>query len=196
MITIPLLTAEELTILSQGDSAGPLYVYQNTVPEELRVLQANCSEINPQDPNVQLLIARLYKTVTDGDRAGVGIAAPQVGLNRNLFLVKRFDKANEPFEFFINPQIVWYSSLLQQGEEGCLSIEDRYDKVYRSLAIQILYFDLEGNQYQEVVEGYTAVIMQHEYDHLNGVLFTDRIQEQAQRQYTDATIETPLVYEV
>ncbi len=196
MITIPLLTAEELTILSQGDSAGPLYVYQNTVPEELRVLQANCSEINPQDPNVQLLIARLYKTVTDGDRAGVGIAAPQVGLNRNLFLVKRFDKANEPFEFFINPQIVWYSSLLQQGEEGCLSIEDRYDKVYRSLAIQILYFDLEGNQYQEVVEGYTAVIMQHEYDHLNGVLFTDRIQEQAQRQYTDATVETPLVYEV
>jgi len=148
MITIPLLTAEELTILPQGDSAGPLYVYQNTVPEELRVLQANCSEINPQDPNVQLLIARLYKTVTDGDRAGVGIAAPQVGLNRNLFLVKRFDKANEPFEFFINPQIVWYSSLLQQGEEGCLSIEDRYDKVYRSLAIQILYFDLEGNQYQ------------------------------------------------
>lgn len=196
MITIPLLTAEELTILSQGDSAGPLYVYQNTVPEELRVLQANCSEINPQDPNVQLLIARLYKTVTDGDRTGVGIAAPQVGLNRNLFLVKRFDKANEPFEFFINPQIVWYSSLLQQGEEGCLSIEDRYDKVYRSLAIQILYFDLEGNQYQEVVEGYTAVIMQHEYDHLNGVLFTDRIQEQAQRQYTDATVETPLVYEV
>lgn len=196
MITIPLLTAEELTILSQGDSTGPLYVYQNTVPEELRVLQANCSEINPQDPNVQLLIARLYKTVTDGDRAGVGIAAPQVGLNRNLFLVKRFDKANEPFEFFINPQIVWYSSLLQQGEEGCLSIEDRYDKVYRSLAIQILYFDLEGNQYQEVVEGYTAVIMQHEYDHLNGVLFTDRIQEQAQRQYTDATVETPLVYEV
>lgn len=196
MTAIPLLTTEELAILAQGEPSNPLYVYQNTVPDELRVLQANCMDINPQDPNVQLLIARLYKTVTDGDRAGVGIAAPQVGLNRNMFLVKRFDKTNESFEFFINPQIVWYSSLLQQGEEGCLSIEDRYDKVYRSLAIQILYFDLEGNQYQEVVEGYTAVIMQHEFDHLNGVLFTDRIQEQAQRQYADATVETPLVYEV
>lgn len=196
MIAIPLLTTEELAILAQGDPSDPLYVYQDTVPEELRVLQTNCTDINPQDPNVQLLIARLYKTVTDGDRAGVGIAAPQVGLNRRIFLVKRFDKANEPFEFFINPQIIWYSNVLQQGEEGCLSIEDRYDEVYRSLAIQILYFDLEGNQYQEVVEGYTAVIMQHEYDHLNGVLFTDRIREQAQRKYVDATAETPLVYEV
>lgn len=196
MIAIPLLTTEELAILAQGDPSDPLYVYQDTVPEELRVLQTNCTDINPQDPNVQLLIARLYKTVTDGDRAGVGIAAPQVGLNRRIFLVKRFDKANEPFEFFINPQIIWYSTVLQQGEEGCLSIEDRYDEVYRSLAIQILYFDLEGNQYQEVVEGYTAVIMQHEYDHLNGVLFTDRIREQAQRKYVDATAETPLVYEV
>lgn len=162
----------------------------------MQILQTTCKEINPQDPNVQMLIARMYKTVTDGDRAGVGIAAPQVGLSRRLFLVKRFDKANEPFEFFINPQITWYSSLLQKGEEGCLSIEDRYDHVYRSFAVQLVYFDLEGNQYQEVVEGYTAVIIQHEYDHLNGVLFTDRIQEQLQRKYEDATTETPLVYEV
>lgn len=196
MISIPLLTTEELALLTQGAQSDPLYVYQNTVAEELRVLQANCTEINPQDPNVQLLIARMYKTVTDGERAGVGIAAPQVGINRRSFLVKRFDKPNEPFEFFINPQIVWYSSLLQQGEEGCLSIENCYANVYRSLAIQVLYYDLEGNQYQEVIEGYTAVIIQHEYDHLNGLLFTDRIQEQAERQYADATLETPLVYEV
>lgn len=196
MITIPLLTAEEIDLITAGNQVQPLYVYQNTVAEELQILQTTCKEINPQDPNVQMLIARMYKTVTDGDRAGVGIAAPQVGLSRRLFLVKRFDKANEPFEFFINPQITWYSSLLQKGEEGCLSIEDRYDHVYRSFAVQLVYFDLEGNQYQEVVEGYTAVIIQHEYDHLNGVLFTDRIQEQLQRKYEDATTETPLVYEV
>ncbi|QQU03940.1 peptide deformylase [Myroides odoratus] len=190
------LTTEELALIFEGDQTQPMYVYQDTVPAELQVLKSNCIAIDPQDANVKMLIARMFKTVTDGDRAGVGIAAPQVGLNRRLFLVKRFDKANEPFEFFINPQITWYSAVLQQGEEGCLSIEDRYDAVYRSLAVQITYFDLEGNHYQEVVEGYTAVIIQHEYDHLNGILFTDRIEEQEQRKYEDATLETPLVYEV
>jgi len=196
MIVSHSLTQDEVALLSEGDQSQPMYVYQDTVPAELEVLKTNCSEIDPQDENVKVLIARLYKTVTDGDRAGVGIAAPQIGINRRLFLVKRFDKVNEPFEFFINPQIIWYSSLLQQGEEGCLSIENRYDTVYRSMAVQLTYFDLEGNHYQEVVEGYTAVIIQHEYDHLNGILFTDRIDEQRERQYEDATIETPLVYEV
>ncbi|WP_410881649.1 peptide deformylase [Myroides sp. DW712] len=196
MIASQLLTQDELALLFEGDQNQPMYVYQDTVPAELQVLKNNCVAIDPRDENVKMLIARMYKTVTDGDRAGVGIAAPQVGFNRRLFLVKRFDKANEPFEFFLNPQIIWYSSLLQQGEEGCLSIENRYEAVYRSMTIQLTYFDLEGNQYQEVVEGYTAVIMQHEYDHLNGILFTDRIVEQAQREYEDATIETPLVYEV
>ncbi|WP_158962501.1 peptide deformylase [Myroides fluvii] len=196
MIPCNPLTTEELALIFEGDQTQPMYVYQDGVPDELQVLKTNCTEIDPQDTNVKMLIARMYKTVADGDRAGVGIAAPQVGLARRLFLVKRFDKANEPFEFFINPQIVWYSAVLQQGDEGCLSIEDRYEAVYRSLAVQITYFDLEGNHYQEVVEGYTAVIMQHEYDHLNGILFTDRVVEQEERQYEDATLETPLVYEV
>ncbi|MGS4345373.1 peptide deformylase [Myroides odoratus] len=196
MIASHSFTHDELALLFEGDQSQPMYVYQDTVPAELQVLKTNCVEIDPRDENVKMLIARMYKTVTNEDRAGVGIAAPQVGLNRRLFLVKRFDKANEPFEFFINPQIVWYSSLLQQGEEGCLSIENRYDAVYRSMAVQLTYFDLEGNHYQEVVEGYTAVIIQHEYDHLNGILFTDRLDEQRQRNYEDATIETPLVYEV
>lgn len=196
MIASHSFTHDELALLFEGDQSQPMYVYQDTVPAELQVLKTNCVEIDPRDENVKMLIARMYKTVTNEDRAGVGIAAPQVGLNRRLFLVKRFDKANEPFEFFINPQIVWYSSLLQQGEEGCLSIENRYDAVYRSMAVQLTYFDLEWNHYQEVVEGYTAVIIQHEYDHLNGILFTDRLDEQRQRNYEDATIETPLVYEV
>ncbi|WP_413513940.1 peptide deformylase [Myroides odoratus] len=190
------LTQEEIELITRGDHSKAMHIYQDTVLEELQVLKANCIEINPTDVHLKTLIARMYQTVTDGDRSGVGIAAPQVGVNRRIFLVKRYDKINEPFEFFINPQIVWYSTLLQQGQEGCLSIEDRYDTVYRSLAVHITYFDLEGKQYQEVVEGYTAVILQHEYDHLNGVLFTDRIEEQVQRKYRDATEEIPLVYEV
>lgn len=190
------LTQEEIELITRGDHSKAMHIYQDTVLEELQVLKGNCIEINPADVHLKTLIARMYQTVTDEERSGVGIAAPQVGVNRRIFLVKRYDKINEPFEFFINPQIVWYSSLLQQGQEGCLSIEDRYDTVYRSLAVHITYFDLEGKQYQEVVEGYTAVILQHEYDHLNGVLFTDRIEEQVQRKYRDATEEISLVYEV
>lgn len=190
------LTQEEIELITRGDHSKAMHIYQDTVLEELQVLKGNCIEINPADVHLKTLIARMYQTVTDEERSGVGIAAPQVGVNRRIFLVKRYDKINEPFEFFINPQIVWYSTLLQQGQEGCLSIEDRYDTVYRSLAVHITYFDLEGKQYQEVVEGYTAVILQHEYDHLNGVLFTDRIEEQAQCKYRDATEEIPLVYEM
>jgi len=189
------LTAEELAVLGNGDSYTGMHVYQDTVPYELAVLKADCQLLDPKDPNVKILIARMYHTVAEGERAGVGIAAPQVGLNRRLFLVKRFDKAEEPFEFFINPEIVWYSSLLQKGEEGCLSIENRYDAVYRSLAVQVTYYDLEGNHYQEVIEGYTAVIVQHEFDHLNGILFTDRIIEQEHKAYSDASLEIELVYE-
>ncbi|MBC8882444.1 peptide deformylase [Flavobacterium piscinae] len=105
--------------------------------------------------------------------------APQVGINRNLFWVQRFDKPGEPFEFYINPKIIWRSELLRKGMEGCLSIpEDRGD-VYRNYTIKVTYFDLKGNFKEEIVEGFTAVIFQHEEDHLNGILFTDRIIEQA-----------------
>ena len=92
--------------------------------------------------------------------------------------VYNFDKPNEPFEYYVNPKIVWRSNLIRKGAEGCLSIPDERGDVYRNYTIQISYFDANGDFKQEVIEGFTAVIFQHEIDHLNGILFTERMMEQ------------------
>lgn len=190
---IPISTAEKNLILS-GDKSEPLRVLQTSDEQDLIVLRADNLELDPKDTVLKELINRMFQTVTDENKPGVGIAAPQIGINRRVFLAQRLDKPEQPFEFFVNPEIVWYSKILRKGEEGCLSIAEAYDTVYRSYAIQITYFDLEGKHFQEVVEGFTAVIMQHEMDHLNGILFTDHVEEQREKEYEDASTKNVLVY--
>lgn len=120
-------------------------------------------------------------TVMNPDHADVGIAAPQVGINKNVIWVQRFDKKGEPFEFFINPKIIWRSQLTRLGTEGCLSIPDQREETERSYAIRLQYWDKKGNIIEENIEGFTAVIFQHEVDHLYGILYPDRLEEQAKR---------------
>lgn len=169
--------AERDLILS-GPETEMLRVTQVTDSADLKILKAVSTDINPKDKLIPVLAKRMYLAMRDPARPGVGIAAPQVGINKNIIWVQRFDKPNEPFEYYINPKIVWRSNLIRKGAEGCLSIPDERGDVYRNYTIQISYFDAQGNFKQEVIEGFTAVIFQHEIDHLNGVLFTDRIIEQ------------------
>ncbi|MDM1503584.1 peptide deformylase [Myroides marinus] len=194
MSTYSKLNDIENLLIKQNSVDIPMHVLQVDNPKEEQVLRAMCEEVLPTDENLKYLIARMYKTVQSEEKPGVGIAAPQVGINRRVFLVQRMDKEGEPFEFFINPEIVWYSKIQRRGDEGCLSIADAYGQVHRSLAIQITYYDLSGEHFQEVVEGFTAVIMQHEFDHLNGVLFTDRMIEQENNQYYNASPTSEIVY--
>lgn len=195
MNTYSKLNDIENQLIQQSSVELPMHVLQVDNPIEEEVLRTICQEVVPTDENLRYLIARMYTTVQSEEKPGVGIAAPQVGINRRVFLVQRMDKKDEPFEFFINPEITWYSKVLRRGDEGCLSIAETYGQVYRSLAIQITYYDLSGEHFQEVVEGFTAVIMQHEFDHLNGVLFTDRIKEQENNQYYNASPTSEIVYQ-
>lgn len=188
------LNKDELALLTKESAREPMRVLQTTDEMDDQFLHTICQPVNPMDSNLKLLISKMTTTVLDEKKRGVGIAAPQIGINRRVFLAQRLDKKDHPFEFFINPEIVWYSKIKRIGEEGCLSIPDIYEKVVRSLAIQITYYDLNGQHFQEVVEGYTAVIMQHEYDHLNGVLFPERIAEQAKNEYFNASPNGELVY--
>ncbi|RXR32511.1 peptide deformylase [Flavobacterium piscinae] len=172
-------TKEERDFILAADTTQMFKVIQITEPNELKILKAVSSDIHPKDKLLPIVAKRMFLAMRDPENPGIGIAAPQVGINRNLFWVQRFDKPGEPFEFYINPKIIWRSELLRKGMEGCLSIpEDRGD-VYRNYTIKVTYFDLKGNFKEEIVEGFTAVIFQHEEDHLNGILFTDRIIEQA-----------------
>ncbi len=126
----------------------------------------------------KLLKAGMLATVTDPADSGVGIAAPQVGISRRLIAVQRFDKEGEPFEFYINPKITWYSPVKKSGSEGCLSIPDFSTVAERSQEIEISHTDEEtGNIVTEKIGGFTAIIFQHEIDHLDGILFSDRIPE-------------------
>ena len=188
------INTTEISLIESGEKNEPLRVLLTSDEHDLMILRADNLEVNPKDIVLKELIGRMFQTVTDENKPGVGIAAPQIGINRRVFLAQRLDKPEHPFEFFINPEIVWYSKVLRKGEEGCLSIAEAYDTVYRSYAIQITYYDLEGKHFQEVVEGFTAVIMQHEMDHLNGILFTDHVEEQRVREYEEASIKNELVY--
>lgn len=117
---------------------------------------------------------------TDG---GVGIAAPQVGINRKVIWVQRFDKQGEPLEYFINPVITWKSELQNLGPEGDLSIPEFRGQFYRSKVIQLQYVDLKGQKFTEIVEGFTAVIFQHEIDHLFGILISDKKEKELGDEY-------------
>lgn len=176
-------TEAEKALITSGDTDRMLRVTLTTDPEDFKILTAVSKDIAFDDPLLPLLTRRMYLSVTDTSTNGVGIAAPQVGINRNLIWVKRFDKAGEPFEFYVNPKISWKSDLLQLGTEGCLSIPDMRDDVIRSYAIQITYNTLEGGYFTEVIEGFTAVIFQHEIDHLYGILFPQRVDDQDTREF-------------
>src|SRR5690606_34317088 len=107
---------------------------------------------------------------------------PQVGINKNVIWVQRLDKDDAPFEFYLNPKILWRSKLTRVGPEGCLSIPDLKQDVNRSYAIRLQYISRSGEVIEENIEGFTAVIFQHEVDHLYGILFPDRIEEQTEKE--------------
>ena len=167
---------EDVVLIKSGKSTEPMRVLQITNPKDFKILKDVSRPVDAKDPNLKLLAERMLATVKD--EQGVGIAAPQVGLNIKAIWVQRFDKEGKPFEFFVNPEIKWMSSVLRLGAEGCLSIPNERGEVYRSLVIDLAYETLEGEKKRELVEGFTAVIFQHEYDHLIGKLFTERIKEQ------------------
>lgn len=176
------LTSKEISIINQGDIKTLLPIFQTTDSHQHNTLLGQSKEIDPKDPNTAILVARMKESLLSTD-GGVGIAAPQVGINRKVIWVQRFDKEGEPLEYFINPVITWKSELQNLGPEGDLSIPDFRDQFYRSKVIQLQYVDLKGQKYSEIVEGFTAVIFQHEIDHLFGILISDKKKNETNDEY-------------
>ena len=156
-----------MRILTVGNPADSLVLRQKAAPVTGRMLRTD---------DYAVLRRRMLATVQDPQNTGVGIAAPQVGILRRMIAVQRFDKPGEPFCFYVNPEIVWYSQTRLPGSEGCLSIPGVSGSVLRSERIVVRYLDEESlRMAADTVEGFTAVIFQHEVDHLDGVLFIDRL---------------------
>ena len=132
-----------------------------------------------RSPKIQQLIDNLIYTAIRTN--GVGIAAPQVSESLRLFIVAsrpnlRYLHAPvmEPTPM-INPQILAYSNETEIGWEGCLSVPGMRGQVERAKEIEVVYCDRNGNRQQKVFTDFVARIIQHEYDHLNGKVFLDRV---------------------
>jgi peptide deformylase len=170
-------------LISAGDSHTPMRVYKINDRQDSLLLRRKSEDVNiiPNDPFLETFIQRLYATVRDSMSLGVGIAAPQVGILKNIIWVQRFDKENFPFEVYLNPKIVQYSNLKQDCLEGCLSIPNRSDTTRtRSYAILVEYEKPDKTHQSEMIEDFTAVIFQHEIDHLNGILYLDHLEKEIQ----------------
>lgn len=180
-------TKDEKAFILAGDIKTALPIYQTNDEHQHRVLLAQSQEISPKDKTLPVLIERM-RLALSATEGGVGIAAPQVGINRRVILVQRFDKTDYPVEYFINPKIIWRSELLNKGPEGDLSIDKFREAFYRSYSIRLEYYDLDNKKHDEMVEGFTAVIFQHEIDHLSGILIPDKFKNEKGLEYKEVKV--------
>ncbi len=143
------------------------------------VLRTRCRNLSIeeiQDDLYKTLCKKMIATVTSPEQDGVGIAGPQVGLSRRIVAVQRFDKAGYPFEVYPNIRITERRGEQAIGPEGCLSVPNRSGNVLRWQDIDICYTSTHSlKDTTEHIQGYTAVIFQHETDHLDGILYTDKL---------------------
>lgn len=139
------------------------------------VLKKKCVNIDKDYPDLKALIENMYETMYNAN--GVGLAAPQVGLAIRLFVVDTYGSEEEAQykKTFINAQILEEKGQDWVFNEGCLSIPDVREDVWRKPNVLIRYFDEHFVQHEEWVEGLAARVIQHEYDHIEGKLFTDKL---------------------
>jgi peptide deformylase len=139
------------------------------------VLKKVCGPIDENYPGLKELIANMWETMYNA--SGVGLAAPQVGLPIRLFVVDTGDVEEEPQykKVFINAQIIEETGEPWGFTEGCLSIPDIREEVFRKPNVLIRYQDENFAEHEELVTGFAARVIQHEYDHIEGKLFTDKI---------------------
>lgn len=133
-------------------------------------------EVEKIDDEILKILENMVETMHEAK--GVGLAAPQVGISKRIFVC---DQGDGVVRKVINPVITPLTEKLMDYEEGCLSVPGIYKKVQRPEKIRIEYFNEKGEAVTEEIEGFLAIIMQHEYDHLNAVLFVDKISPVAKR---------------
>ncbi|MBE9064447.1 peptide deformylase [cf. Phormidesmis sp. LEGE 11477] len=140
-----------------------------------RVLRQPAKRIAKIDNALRDLVRKMLQTMYSED--GIGLAAPQVGVNKQLLVVDA-DPENEsaPPLVLVNPKILSYSDELAAGQEGCLSIPGVYLDVIRPAAIEVSFKDENGRPRKLKTDDLLARVIQHEMDHLNGVLFVDRVE--------------------
>lgn len=142
--------------------------------ERNKILRSKAKRINFTKVDKEYLdnLLRSMEEVMKENR-GVGLAAPQIGISERLFIVN----TSSGIILFVNPTIYWKSLKRESEEEGCLSLPGKGGRVKRHKAIHLRYFDIHGQRHFLKAKGLLARVIQHENDHLNGVLFIDRLKK-------------------
>ncbi len=168
-------------------------------------LREKTKPVKKIDDNLQTLIDEMIETMREAQ--GVGLAAPQIGRNLRMAVIESLPKEDEEGNeipdsrdlfVVINPEIVWHSNEIVSGIEGCLSIPGYLGEVDRSESIRVRALNREGKKVKLKLNGWTARIFQHEIDHLDGVLFIDKLTspenlwtEEAYRKMQDSYEQDP-----
>ena len=145
----------------------------------LRLKAARVADVEFNSDWLMQLASAMIATMLE--RSGVGIAAPQVYISKRVIIVAsrpnlRYPDAPEmDAVVMVNPEILEFSQATTLGEEGCLSVPNERGQVQRAQSIKVLYHTLTGEVMESTFEGFPARIVQHEIDHLNGILFVDRL---------------------
>lgn len=151
----------------------PIYAYGQPV------LRKVAEDIAPDYPNLKELIENMFETMENAE--GVGLAAPQIGLSIRVAVINLDVLSDDLPEYkgfrkvYINPHILDVSGEEIAMEEGCLSLPGIHESVKRGDKIRVKYLDEKMEEHDEIVEGYLARVMQHEFDHLDGKLFIDHL---------------------
>jgi peptide deformylase len=147
------------------------------VPDPL--LRQKSTPVEAVDDEVRALIADMFETMYDAP--GIGLAAIQVGVPKRILVIdlqEPLEEGGEPVRkplVFINPEILEHSDQDVPYTEGCLSVPDQYAEVDRPDRIKARWLDENGKSHEEVIEGLLATCLQHEMDHLEGILFIDHL---------------------
>ncbi len=157
----------------------PIIYYGNPL------LRKKAKEVGAITPEIQQLAFDMIETM-DANQ-GIGLAAPQVGQLIRLFVLRNYVEAPDGTfqltnaQVYVNPKVSLLSNQTQEDTEGCLSIPKLRAPVVRPLSIRVEALSLDGIPFVEEIEGYKARVIMHENDHLNGVLFIDRLDSQLRK---------------
>lgn len=145
---------------------------RNVVTEGDDILRKHCKEVKEITPRLKETMQDMLETMRES--MGVGIAGPQVGVMRRIFVAQPDIGEDAKVYYMINPVMLEMSDEKELGVEGCLSVPDMVGDVERSVRIKMEATDLDGERKVYEFEGFDARVMQHEYDHLDGILYTDK----------------------
>ena len=147
--------------------------------EDASVLRQPARKVKRFGPELQRLVDEMIETMREA--GGVGLAAPQVGVPLRVFVAELPEDEEDPQSgrvyVLVNPKIIKASLEEVEGEEGCLSIPGIYGDVWRAEEVVVRAQDVNGKEIRLRAKGFLARIFQHEIDHLNGILFIDRVQD-------------------